>query len=689
MNRYPTARLSLILLAVAVIVTAGLRGTSSADATPCFALLVGINDYQHVPKLNGCVQDVSDMRDVLVRKYHFSAENILTLTDAQATHEAIVHAFQRHLIDNARRNPNAIVMFVYSGHGSTVDDTVGTKASGVHSTLVPVDSRDPAAQHFDIRDDEVAALVGTLCQHTTNVTLIFDSCHSGSVNRDVGGPNVRTVSRDLRVQPSRPAAAVASAPPIGDIALVDQLPFNQRYVAISACQWYETAKEMQVGNRFNGALIGHLVPALWRARSDATCRAILEEVATGVTRRYVDQHPLVEGDLHRVLLAGAMAREDPFIKVDHAEGGTLVIQAGAAQGLQPGMLLAIYDSQALHLAGEEHKLATATVSSVTPLTATAVLPRPQAIPSTARVIVVTPLLGSERLRVLLSNDVDADLGRRLRSSSLLEPASDAAWDVKVARGTFGDLFNSPSVAAPNSSRTAPLPAASTMVSYVAAHDGRPLLGFFAPASDAAAVEKTVDALEKLARQRNLKALTHATSSLSDAIGLTVLRVQGKPSANFRFDVQKEETMADNRLDCPLKVGDYFEVQIENRANTDLYVTLFDLGPDGSVHILFPPSGAGERFPKGRRIKLPEVFQATPPLGAEVLKVVATTLPTDFSYLVQGGARRTSAMDNVPQSAVEQLLGRAFGQHRDLVVEGKAAEDWTTSQVNLRIEEARR
>ena len=50
------------------------------------ALLVGINDYPEKP-LKGCVTDVELQRKLLIYKYGFQPEDILSLTDKEATRE--------------------------------------------------------------------------------------------------------------------------------------------------------------------------------------------------------------------------------------------------------------------------------------------------------------------------------------------------------------------------------------------------------------------------------------------------------------------------------------------------------------------------------------------------------------------------------------------------------------------------
>src|SRR2546421_4376963 len=148
-----------------------------------FVLQVGIDKYQYVTQLDGCVQDVKDFRKVLVEQFKCpdDEKHFKTLLNSEATHENIIAAFRSQLIENAKKNADAIVIFQYSGHGSQADDLNGDKADHLDSTLVPVNSRDPQNKNVDIRDDEIRSLYEELSQYTSNITFILDCCHAGNI----------------------------------------------------------------------------------------------------------------------------------------------------------------------------------------------------------------------------------------------------------------------------------------------------------------------------------------------------------------------------------------------------------------------------------------------------------------------------------------------------------------------------
>lgn len=144
------------------------------------ALLVGINRYanpQH--NLRGAVEDVQAMKAFIKQKYGFVEEEIRTLLDAQATRQNILTEFRRWLIEGTQ--PGERVFFLYSGHGFHVRDDNGDEDDGEDETLVPHDVTDRLENQ--IRDDEINALIAQLSGRLA--VLLFDSCHSGTVSRDL------------------------------------------------------------------------------------------------------------------------------------------------------------------------------------------------------------------------------------------------------------------------------------------------------------------------------------------------------------------------------------------------------------------------------------------------------------------------------------------------------------------------
>ncbi|MEM2870492.1 MAG: PKD domain-containing protein [Thermoplasmata archaeon] len=128
--------------------------TLESRSTGGYAVLMAINDYPGSP-LQGCISDITAIRDRLVNTYGWDTRNIHFVTDSAVTPDRIVQEI-RWLASVAE--PGSQAIFSFSGHGST----------GVIYAY-PMNA---------VSDDTIAAELKKL--NSTENICIFDSCHSGS-----------------------------------------------------------------------------------------------------------------------------------------------------------------------------------------------------------------------------------------------------------------------------------------------------------------------------------------------------------------------------------------------------------------------------------------------------------------------------------------------------------------------------
>lgn len=229
----------LAFAVVAVLLTSAI----CADEPHKRALLIGINDYSATrlrgtkkssppdrswSNLDGSVNDVRMMREILVARFGFADADILTLTDQSATRAAITNAIQSQLIQRSRKGD--IAFFYYSGHGSQVRNSASAEDDKLDESFVPADSRN---DEQDLRDKELRDFFNRILDRGARLTVVFDACHSGSGARGLnGGLKQRSVNPDLRdvADPS-----VAPSPEDrGALILSATQDFDQAYETIDS-----------------------------------------------------------------------------------------------------------------------------------------------------------------------------------------------------------------------------------------------------------------------------------------------------------------------------------------------------------------------------------------------------------------------------------------------------------------------
>nr|POE55051.1 metacaspase-9 [Quercus suber] len=105
------------------------------------AVLVGCN-YPHTPhELNGCINDVLAMRDVLVKRFGFDHSHIEHLTDAPGSLVMPTGANIKKALDQMlkKAEPGDVLFFQYSGHGTRIPSAKPGHPFRQDEAIVPCD----------------------------------------------------------------------------------------------------------------------------------------------------------------------------------------------------------------------------------------------------------------------------------------------------------------------------------------------------------------------------------------------------------------------------------------------------------------------------------------------------------------------------------------------------------------------
>lgn len=264
------------------------------------ALLVGINKYPGCP-LNGCINDIGDATDYLLKWKKFDKAGIQMLVDGRATTAAIKDKLS-WLVKSAK--PNDRVLFWYSGHGAQVPShDPAHNIAGMADVICPVDF-DWSPQRM-IDDKFFFDLFSTM-PAGVKFNWISDSCHSGDLFRDMpGNPHANSKPRAFPVPVDiafhNEVARHKGHAPQGMAKAARALTNNMLQVGfISGCRSDQTSADAFINGRYNGALSYYLLQALRQESADRAMapRPIKDVIAVVtqslITNRY-DQRPQVEG----------------------------------------------------------------------------------------------------------------------------------------------------------------------------------------------------------------------------------------------------------------------------------------------------------------------------------------------------------------------------------------------------------
>jgi hypothetical protein len=135
------------------------------------ALLIGCNYNNSNYQLNGCINDVNNLKSIINRT-GFNNINILTDDTETKPNKSNILTELTKLLSNS--NNNDLLFFSYSGHGSQLVDRNGDETDGRDEVMVPLD--------FNvITDDELKTVIQTYLKPNVTLFALFDCCNSGTV----------------------------------------------------------------------------------------------------------------------------------------------------------------------------------------------------------------------------------------------------------------------------------------------------------------------------------------------------------------------------------------------------------------------------------------------------------------------------------------------------------------------------
>ena len=134
------------------------------------ALVIGIDDYEHAPRLAHARNDAEALARVLLQRFEFTKENVTILTDAGATKREILGVFLKYAQGGNVGNEDRIVVF-FAGHGHTVSGRRGETGF-----LLPVDG-DLSDLSTLIRWDELTRNADLIS--AKHMFFVMDACYGG------------------------------------------------------------------------------------------------------------------------------------------------------------------------------------------------------------------------------------------------------------------------------------------------------------------------------------------------------------------------------------------------------------------------------------------------------------------------------------------------------------------------------
>ena len=588
------------------------------------ALLVGINKYadSRITKLKGCENDVRALASTLKAKHGFTDSDIHALYSGQATEANIKRELQSWLIGQSK--PGDTIIFLFSGHGSQCKDQSGDEPDGRDEIICCADYN-VKTQSGKITDDEFGVMVRRLSGR--NITLLFDSCHSGSMTKNLNAKTVVIVDRiDVDtiqgkwIPPPPEVETISQTKALTKAGGVIDDP-DLDHVLFSACMASETAADaafFEGGRRKrHGAFTYMFLKGLTGAGDrDGDGKVSNKEIVQYVTDKLrqseysFTQTPELStrsAYVNRPVFVGVQPPGGPPPPVPRMDGWRVVrrdkttatINRGSAHGVTRG---ATFDVYVRPPGGSRRTVGSFRATRVESSLATGPLRLPTPVPQGdvlwVRQRSFEPPSGTDQLRVCFLPMRGSDAGRH-PPEDLLEIVQESPRYVRVGDAQQADRIVR--------WRAIDDDGDGDVEMVVANRYGRVVSRFKGNDHDASRLLRKV-----LRREWVLKKL----SALEN------------PRPQFRATVR---VAGDNR---DFRMGD--EIRFELSVSRDCYVTLLAVDSEGNITKLFPNQWQrANRIRGGRWYFFPPDeagfrFYAKPPAGRDVLIAIATAKPVELT-----------------------------------------------------------
>lgn len=698
------------------------------------ALLVGCTRYASLePKkqLNGPENDVQLFRSLLVEKFHFRDDDIVTL--AEYLNEATVRPTRANIVREFERlvsivQPGDHVVILLAGHGSQQPDNDAEggdddEPDGFDESFLPADigawDSSRAVVANAIVDDEIRGWLTSMQSAGAFVFFVADSCHSGTLTRGNGSEVTRHIDPDVLI----PKIELERARRTGEKRTTQiaekrrgdgaDLPKDGRgIVAFYAAQPDEEEPEMPLPRhedqqKWYGLLSHTIAEVLQQSKSPLTYR----ELSHQVHQRYIQigrlswPTPMMEGtNLEREILGQKDWPERPQYAVTRNAAGALTLNAGLIHGWTKGSILEVFPPAGA--ANAEQSLGHVRIDKVRSLECMVVpceyadSPKPENVEDGSRVRIVYQDFGELRLHVAVDGyDIDenplakersellakilADLSDADGSLVLFEPdVAKADW---LVRSGADDVFLVP--ASGHSS-----PARQPNAPDVSAQSQVPSPRYGPGKIDNHLTYWLASQFQRIARVSNLKRMVNtggADGTTGEAVNIAVEieHVEGD-------EADREDTTIDTGITA-VHEKDIVRFRVHNRGTVQVDVTLLYIDSDFGITALLPRERTTDtnRIDPGKSLAS-EKHEITAASDLEhIIAIAVLTEPQkprmEFTCLAQEGLPRSRGGTDSLDSPLGQLLKNAMyaeGQTRG--APAAVLNRYAVTSVTLRVDPPR-
>ena len=266
----------------------GLQIHDKGDDMTQKALLVGVNKYKMADSdLNGCINDVTNVRHILMTYYGFSVKEIRVVTDDRATKANIMKRLE-WLVKGAKAGDR--LLFHFSGHGSQIRDRDGDELKDHLDEIICPHDMDWDGTY--VVDDDLKKVFSKLPKGV-NLDVLLDSCHSGTATREMAAPSGEPIVKQ-RFLPPPVDILCREEDGLPVKKLMRGNPAAMNHVLFSGCRDNQTSADANINGAYNGAFTYYFCKHIRDANAGLNRSELLKRLRASLKFNKYDQVPQLE-----------------------------------------------------------------------------------------------------------------------------------------------------------------------------------------------------------------------------------------------------------------------------------------------------------------------------------------------------------------------------------------------------------
>ncbi|MCX7743982.1 MAG: caspase family protein [Flavobacteriales bacterium] len=645
------------------------------------ALIIAIGDYDSSQGWN----DISSANDIpLIRQtlldQGFKNENIALLQDNYATSKGIDEALEKL---TAKVGPKDIVVIHYSGHGQQVQDLNGDEADGYDEALVCYDAPLHAPDNYDFSrhytDDKLGEKLYEIRQRLGkdgHLLVFLDACHSGSGTRGEK-PEAQPRGTDVKCELKgyRPATTAQ-----GDKDFVKEMGYGSRgessglakFVVFSGASAHQLNYECKDDN---GKAVGSLSYAIAKAfkelGTDVTYRSMFARILDIMAVKAPRQNPVLEGDIDFKVFNGMYIPQESYFEIETIEATKITLNGGYLSGLTLGDKIGFYPSGTNSITGKKPNFL-GVVKSLDNYSAVVELESPQTISNKKSIwaFVIEKNFTNTKVNVRLElsdTRMISNLTNLLKDLNGINIVT-TGGELKVVNRGNGFVLH-------------------TTVDDLPYLDMKPVQG---TAEEVAM--KLSEAIKLYAQSKFLRELQ--LTDESNQVSVELVPVKATVGIDQKFTVNEyidTRGRMDDKNAMVFSKDDQFVIKAKNTGNSDVYVTVIDIQPDGRINPILVADNASNAkdllVEAGQEKEFKVLIDGFgEPYGTEVFKIFITSKPLNLKPIIDAQGKIPSGTRG-DKNPLENLFIDSYMNTRGPKIVGSipATSSGTVTQITFRVD----